>query len=57
MGRSAADRPELEELPFWQAMALAEKPEHTAAAIEILRSALAQDPRREHWLDLIEAAR
>lgn len=45
--------PELEELPFWQAMALAEKPEHTAAAIEILRPALAQDPRREHWLDLI----
>jgi len=45
--------PELEELPFWQAMALAEKPEHTAAAIEILKPALAQDPRREHWLDLI----
>ncbi|NLF77600.1 MAG: DUF1028 domain-containing protein [Chloroflexi bacterium] len=45
--------PELEELPFWQAMALAEKPEHTAAAIEILRPALAQDPSREHWLDLI----
>jgi len=34
-------------------MALAEKPEHTAAAIEILKPALAQDPRREHWLDLI----
>ena len=45
--------PELEELPFWHAMVLAEEPEHTAAAIEILKPALARDPRREHWLDLI----
>jgi uncharacterized Ntn-hydrolase superfamily protein len=45
--------PELEELPFWQAMALAETPEHTAAAVAILKPAFAHDPRREHWIDLI----
>ncbi len=45
--------PELEELPFWQAMALAETPEHTDAAVAILKPALAHDPRREHWIDLI----
>jgi uncharacterized Ntn-hydrolase superfamily protein len=46
--------PELEELPFWQAMALAETPDHTPAAITILKTALAGDPRRDHWIDLIK---
>ena len=45
--------PELEELPFWQAMALADGPANVAAAVEILKSALMHDPRREHWVDLI----
>jgi len=45
--------PELEELPFWQAVALADKPADVQSAAGILRPVLANDPRREHWIDLI----
>jgi len=44
--------PELEELPFWQAMALADDLGDAEAAARVLRPALRDDPRREHWLDL-----
>jgi len=45
--------PELEELSFWQAVTLADKPADITMAVEILRPALAHDPRRAHWIDLI----
>jgi uncharacterized Ntn-hydrolase superfamily protein len=48
-----AEAPELEELPFWQATTLADKPADVQTAAEILRPALANDPRREQWIDLI----
>jgi uncharacterized Ntn-hydrolase superfamily protein len=44
--------PELEELGYWQALALAESEEHVGQAAEILHAVLAHDPRREHWIDL-----
>lgn len=46
--------PELEELPFWQGLTLADEHEDLAGAVAILRPMLADDPRREHWLDLIQ---
>ncbi len=45
--------PELEELPFWQAVALSDEPADIQTAVEILKPALNQDPRRDHWLDLL----
>jgi hypothetical protein len=45
--------PELEELPFWQALQLAETPDRVAVAVEILQAMLLDDPRRAHWIDLI----
>jgi uncharacterized Ntn-hydrolase superfamily protein len=49
--RAAA--PELEELAFWQAISLADDYGDIDTAAEILRPALANEPRRAHWLDLI----
>ncbi len=48
-----AEAPELEELAFWQATTLADKPANVQKAAEILRPVLANDPRRAHWIDLI----
>lgn len=48
-----AQAPEMEELPFWQAITLADKPANIQMAAKILRPALANDPRRAHWIDLI----
>lgn len=45
--------PELEELPYWQALQLAEAPDRVAKGVEILRAMLEGDPRRSHWIDLI----
>lgn len=46
--------PELEELPFWQALTLADDGNDPARAAEILAAMLENEPRREYWLDLIE---
>ena len=46
--------PELEELPFWQALTLADDGNDPAGAAVILAEMLDGEPRREHWLDLIE---
>lgn len=45
--------PELEELPFWQAVTLADEEGDPAGGAEILRPVLANDARREQWIDLI----
>jgi uncharacterized Ntn-hydrolase superfamily protein len=45
--------PELEELSFWQALALADNHADVQAAVEILAPMLAKDDRREHWIDLV----
>lgn len=48
------EAPELEELPFWQAVTLADAPHNDiAVAVEILTPMLAGEPRRDHWVDLI----
>ncbi len=48
------EAPELEETAFWQAIALADEHNDVPAAAALLAPALADDPRRAHWLDLIE---
>lgn len=48
-----AQAPELEELAFWQAITLADEYADIQTAAGILRPVLADDPRRDHWLDLI----
>jgi tetratricopeptide (TPR) repeat protein len=45
--------PEMEEIAFWQAATLADKPGDVQTAAAILRPALAGNDRREHWLDLL----
>ncbi len=50
--QARAQAPELEELPFWQAMALADDLADPEAGVRVLRPALRDDPRSEHWLDL-----
>ena len=52
--QARAQAPELEELAFWQALALADAHADVDGAAAILRPALANDPRRDHWLDLIQ---
>ncbi len=48
-----AEAPELEELPFWQAITLADDAGDAQAGADLLLPVLRNDPRREHWLDLI----
>ncbi len=48
-----AEAPELEELAFWQALTLADEHADVATAAQILRPALANDPLRDQWIDLI----
>lgn len=46
--------PELEETAFWQSVRLADaKPDAVTQAARIFNEAFADDPRREHWVDLI----
>ncbi len=45
--------PELEEIPFWQAITLADKPADETTAAAILQPVLAADPLREQWLELV----
>ena len=45
--------PELEEVGFWQAVTLADHPAEVVRAAEILSQALAQESRREQWIDLL----
>lgn len=45
--------PELEELAFWQAATLADEPADIEAALDILLPVLDEDPRADHWIDLI----
>lgn len=45
--------PEMEELPFWQAMTLADERADVAVAVDLLRPAFEHDPRRAEWTDLI----
>jgi len=52
--QARARAPELEELPFWQAVTLADRINDVPMAAEILRAALAEHPRREHWIDLMK---
>jgi uncharacterized Ntn-hydrolase superfamily protein len=51
--KARTEAPELEELAFWQAATLADKPADVAAAAAILRPAFATDLRRDFWLDLL----
>lgn len=51
--KARALAPELEELAFWQAITLADNHHNVATAAAILNPALANDPRREHWINLI----
>ena len=48
------EAPELEEMPFWQAVELADKDGDIPTAVGILQAGLANDPRRDHWVDLIQ---
>lgn len=48
-----AEAPELEELAFWQAVALADEHDDVPAAATLLGPVLEHDPRRAHWLDLV----
>lgn len=49
-----AEAPELEELPFWQAVTLADRHSDIEAAAAILCPVLATDPRRAFWIDLVQ---
>ena len=48
-----AEAPEMQELPFWQGVRLADQGDDVRAALEILGPALASNERRDHWIDLI----
>jgi uncharacterized Ntn-hydrolase superfamily protein len=51
--RARTQAPELEEMPFWHAVTLADEHQEFNVAIKILEPMLAKDPRRDHWIDLI----
>lgn len=48
-----AQAPELEELAFWQAIALADGGNDVATAAAIFQPVFREDPLREQWIDLI----
>jgi uncharacterized Ntn-hydrolase superfamily protein len=52
--QARAEAPELEEVAFWQAVKLADAHADIETAAEILRPILANEPRREHWIDLVQ---
>lgn len=45
--------PELEELPFWQAVNIADEQGDIEQAVALLRPAFERHPRRTEWVDLI----
>ena len=45
--------PEMEEIPFWQAMNLADELQDHDGAAAVLRPVFERDPRRDEWVDLI----
>jgi uncharacterized Ntn-hydrolase superfamily protein len=45
--------PEQEELAFWQAVTLADKPADIPNAVTILKPMLAREARRDQWIELI----
>jgi len=45
--------PEMEEIPFWQAMNLADELQDYDQAAAVLRPVFERDPRRDEWIDLI----
>ena len=45
--------PEMEEIPFWQAMNAADELGDVAQAVALLRAAFEGHPRRAEWVDLI----
>jgi uncharacterized Ntn-hydrolase superfamily protein len=45
--------PELEELPFWQAVGILEETDETEVAAEIFKSGLSADNQFELWIDLV----
>lgn len=45
--------PELEEIAFWQALTLADEASDVEGALDILLPVLKDEPRAEHWIDLI----
>jgi uncharacterized Ntn-hydrolase superfamily protein len=47
------EAPELEEIAYWQAVTLADKPADVETAASILRPALAHEARRDHWIALL----
>lgn len=51
--RARQQAPELEEMPFWQAITLADEHDAYDKALEILIPMLVENARREHWIDLI----
>ncbi|MEO8610012.1 MAG: DUF1028 domain-containing protein [Chloroflexota bacterium] len=51
--KARREAPELEELPFWQALKLADEHADIQAAAIILRPVMARNPRSAHWIELI----
>jgi uncharacterized Ntn-hydrolase superfamily protein len=51
--RARTASPDQEELPFWQAVTLADKVGDVATAAAILRPVLEGDSRRAEWIDLL----
>jgi uncharacterized Ntn-hydrolase superfamily protein len=51
--RACTQAPELEEMPFWHALTLADEHGEFERAIKILEPMLKKDPHRDHWIDLI----
>lgn len=47
------EAPELEELAYWQAVTLSDSAVDVESAAAILRPVLANDARRDHWIDLL----
>ena len=45
--------PEMEEIPFWQAMNLADELQDYDGAAAVLRPVFERDSRRDEWVDLI----
>ncbi len=52
--QARAKAPFMEEMAYWQAVTLADKPAEVQKAAEILRPVLANEERRDHWLDLLD---
>lgn len=52
-GQAREIAPEMEEIPFWQAMNLADERGDVDRAVALLRPAFESHPRRAEWVDLI----